>query len=229
MKKIIYFSVALFAISILACQDGKEEAKNITDLSYYRNIGKQIPTETGYRWMDVYRSNNGLSSRTKPSGFALSKENLATLSSSVDGLVGVAFQHATDAAGEHHFLIIPVDQSLQIWADGNAKTIIDANSDAAIDGATAKEWAKNYQISNPDAIWFHFFGKHVFDEMGTISFFEYIQIEPAVNDENLKPQVLLIINDLSGDVSSGRTEMAGAVVYDASSPCPPCPIAEEQI
>jgi hypothetical protein len=37
---------------------------------------------------------------------------------------------------------------------------------------------------------------------------------------------LLIINDLSVDVSSGRGEMESAVVYDASSPCPPCPLAE---
>ncbi|HEY0742459.1 MAG TPA: hypothetical protein VGD40_13385 [Chryseosolibacter sp.] len=225
MKKLVYFSVAVFAISLLACQDGKDDAKNITDLSFYRNIGKQIPTETGYRWMDVYRTKNNLSARTKPLGFALSKENLAKLSSSVDELIGVAFQHAYDDAGEHHFLIIPVDASLAIWAAN--KTIIDANSDTEISDDVARHWADNYERGNPDQIWFHFFGKHVFDEMAAIPFFEYIQIEPAISDVNYTPQVLLIINDLTSDSSTGgRGEMVEAVVYDASSGCPPCPLVE---
>jgi hypothetical protein len=226
MKKILYFSVAFFAISLLACQDGKDEAKNITDLSYYRNIGKQIPTETGYRWMDVYRTKFSLSGRSKPSGFALSKENLAEVSGSVDQLIGIAFQHALDEAGQHHFLIIPVDETLQIWSSD--KTFVDANTDAVISYDVARQWAKNYQIGNPDDIWFHFFGKHVFDEMGAIPFFEYIQIEPAISDVNFTPQLLLIITDLSIDASSGgRGEIEEAVVFDASSGCPPCPLAEE--
>jgi hypothetical protein len=226
MKKLLYFSVALFAMSLLACQDGKDEAKNITDLSYYRNIGKKIPTETGYRWMDVYRSKNGLGSREKPSGFAVSKENLALVSSSVENLIGIAFQHATDETGAHHLLIIPVDESLKIWTSSDSKTIIDTNTDAAIDGSTAREWATNFQAANPEEIWFHFFGKHVFDEMSTISFFEYIQVEPAISDVNYTPQILLIINNLAEVSSGGRGEMEEAIVYDASSPCPPCPLAE---
>lgn len=224
MKKLVYFSVAFFAMSLLACQDGKDEAKNITDLSYYRNIGKQIPTETGYRWMDVYRTKNKLSARTKPSGFAISKENLAAVSNSVGQLIGIAFQHGLDEAGQHHFLIIPVDETLQIWASD--KMIIDANTDSEITSDVAHQWAANYKNANPDAIWFHFFGKHVFDEMGLIPFFEYIQIEPAISDVSFAPQVLLIINDLSIGASSGRGESEEAVVYDASSPCPPCPLAE---
>jgi hypothetical protein len=225
MKKLLYFAVTFFGISLLACQDGKDEAKNITDLSYYRNIGKQIPTETGYRWMDVYRGKNHLIGRTKPSGYALSKESLTALSNSVDQLIGIAFHHAMDENGEHHFLIIPVDETLQIWSQD--KAIIDANTDTEISSDVAHQWAANYQNQYQEEIWFHFFGKHVFDEMSAIPFFEYIQIEPAISDVNYTPQVLLIINDLSlVDASSGRGEMEEAVVYDASSPCPPCPLTE---
>lgn len=225
MKKIVYFSVALFAISVLACQDGKEEAKNLADLSFYRNVGKQIPTETGYRWMDVYRSKLSLAGREKPSGYALSKENLANLSASVEQLVGVVFQHGLDETGVHHFLIIPIDETLQIWTHN--KTIIDANTDAVVSYEVARQWAKNYQAANPEVIFYHFFGKHVFDEMNSISFFEYIQIEPAISDVNYTPQVLLIVTDLSVDISSGRGEMEDAVIYDASRTCPPdCSLAE---
>lgn len=224
MKKLVYFSVALFAISILACQDGKDEAKNIADLSLYRKVGKQIPTETGYRWIDMYRSKMNIAGREKPAGYALSKEKLAEASVSVAQLVGVAFQHALDEAGQHHFLIIPIDETLQIWSQD--KLIIDANTDMPISYEDARQWAKNYQVANPDVIWYHFFGKHVFDEMNTIPFFEYIQIEPAISDVNFTPQVLLIVNDLSADVSSGRTQQE-AVVYDFSNPCPPqCSLEE---
>jgi hypothetical protein len=224
MKKLVYFSVALFAISILACQDGNEEAKNINDLSYLSNVGKQIPTETGYRWMDVYRTKLKLAGREKPSGYALSKENLSEISGSVNNLIGVVFQHGLDETGAHHFLIIPIDETLQIWS--NNKIIIDANSDAAVSYEDAVQWSNNYQAANPDMILYHFFGKHVFDELNAISFFEYIQIEPAINDENLKAQVLLIVNDFSIDASSGRSKLSDALVYDMSLPCPSCPLLE---
>jgi hypothetical protein len=69
----------------------------------------------------------------------------------------------------------------------------------------------------------------VFDEMNAISFFEYVQIEPAVSDVNFAPQVLLIINDLSIDSSTGgRSELAESVVFDNTFPCPPCPISIEE-
>lgn len=224
MKNLVYFSVALFAISLLACQDGKDEAKNITDLSFYRKIGNQIPTETGYRWIDLYRTRLNLAGREKPSGYALSKENLAEVSASVDQLVGIAIQHGIDESGAHHFLIIPVDETLQIWSTD--KTIIDTNTDAPVSYEVARQWAKNYQSENPESLWFHFLGSHVFDEMNSISFFEYIQIEPAISDVNFAPQVLLIINDLNAS-SGGRGEMEESVVFDNTFPCPPCPLAVE--
>jgi hypothetical protein len=43
---------------------------------------------------------------------------------------------------------------------------------------------------------------------------------------NYTPQILLIINNLAEVSSGGRGEMEEAIVYDASSPCPPCPLAE---
>lgn len=218
--------MAFFVLSFLACQDAKEETKSIADFSYFRNVGKQIPTQTGYRWMDVYRAKLNLAGREKPSGYALSKENLAALFGSVETPIGFVFQHGADDTGTHHFLIIPIDESLQIWSQG--KSIVDANTDAVISYEEALHWANNYEAANPTQIQYHFFGKHVFDEMAAISFFEYIQIEPAINDENQKPQVLLIVNDLSIETSSGgRTEIADAMIYDASLPCPDtCPLLE---
>jgi hypothetical protein len=218
MKKLVYFSVAFFALSFLACQDDRDEVKNTADVSYFRNAGMQIPTETGYRWMDLYRTKQHLSGRVKPSGYALSKEHLAELSNSVDELVAVAFHHAVDDAGQHHFLIIPLDETLKLWS--NDKAVFDANENVVITADVAHEWTQNYQNANPDGIWFHVFGKHVVDEISAIPFFEYIQIEPAINDANLLPQVLLIVNDLSLDASSGGREQAQAFVFDGSVLCP---------
>jgi hypothetical protein len=192
--------------------------KNTADVSYYRNVGMQIPTETGYRWMDFYRSKQNLSGREKPSGYALSKDHLAQLSNSVNDLVAVAFHHALDDAGEHHFLVIPLDETLKLWS--NEKTIFDANDNSVIPADVAYQWTLNYQNAHPDEIWFHVFGEHVFDEMSAIPFFEYMQIEPAINDANLLPQVLLIVNDLSLDASSGGRGQAEAFVFDGSVLCP---------
>jgi hypothetical protein len=225
MKKLLYFSVSLIAISILACQDGKDEAKNNSDFSYLTTIGKQIPTKTGYRWMDVYRSKLKLVGRETPSGYSLSKENLAEMTASVGNLIGMVFQHGVDETGAHHFLIIPIDESLKIWSPG--KLIIDANNDAPVSYENAVQWSADYEAANPGNILYHFFGSHVFDELNATPFFEYIQIEPAINDENLRPQVLLIVNDLNVEVSAGRTEFADALVYDASLPCPDtCPLLD---
>jgi hypothetical protein len=225
MKKSMYFVLAFFAISILACQDGKDEAKSVPDLSYFLNVGKQIPTETGYRWMDVYRSRLKLAGRENSLGYSLSKENLALLSGSVESLIGVVFHNATDAAGQHHILIIPIDESLQVWSQD--KTIIDANTDAPIAFEDARAWARNFQNESSGAIWYHFFGKHVFDELNALDFFEYIQIEPAISDINLSAQILLIVNDVSVNTSSGRSEYEATVVYDMSNPCPTdCNLAE---
>lgn len=219
MKKSLYFVVTFFAISILACQDGKDEVKkSVPDLSYFVNVGKQIPTETGYRWMSAYRSKFKLDGRENSLGYSLSKDNLAAITASVDNLVGVVFHNATDAAGEHHILVIPIDEQLQVWSEN--KTIIDSKTDAPIALAEAREWARNYQNQNEGAIWYHFFGKHVFDELNALEFFEYIQIEPAINDRDLSAQILLIANDPSVDVSGGRSEFADAVVYDMSASCP---------
>lgn len=228
MKNLVCFSIVFLALSLLACQDAKDDVrKNISDLAHYRNIGKQIPNEQGQRWLELYRSKNNIVSngRIDLLGYSLSKENLAVMSSSVDGFTGVAFHHATDYFGQHHFLAIPIGESLGVWDASPGKVIIDTNTDTQISGSTARLWAANYEASHPGDYWFHYFGRNVFDQMNLLTFFDAMQIEPALSDLDLTPQLLLIVSDLDLDIlglSLGRTNNNETVVYDASSPCPPC-------
>ncbi len=228
MKNSRFFSILFLGMSLLACQDAKDDVrKNISDLAYYGNVGRQIPNEQGQRWLELYRSKNSITSngRIDLLGYSLSEENLADMSNSVSGFTGVAFHHATDNFGEHHILAIPIGESLHVWDAG--KIIIDTNSDLPVSESTARAWAANYEASHPADISFHFFGSNIFDQMNMLSFFDVMQLEPALSDLDLSPQLLLIVSDtdfaLSG-LSLGRTNNNETVVYDASSPCPPCPV-----
>lgn len=218
------------AISMFTCQDAKDDVrKNISDLAYYRNIGKQIPTEQGQRWLELYHSKNNPTGngRIDLLGYSLSKDNLADMSNSVSGFTGVAFHHATDYLGNHHFLAIPVGESLQVWEDSPGKVIIDTNTDMPISGSTARIWASNYEASHPGEYWFHYFGKNIFDQMNLLTFFDAMVIAPALSDLDLTPQLLLIVSELDLGflgLSLGRTNSNETVVYDCSSPCPPCAV-----
>jgi len=234
MKKLLFFAIAYLGILLLACQDGADENLfSDRDLAHYRNIGKKIPTETGIRWIEAYRSRESDAGRVNLlTDYSVSKSKLQQLINSVDGITGIAFHHGLDAWGQHHFVLIPVDESLSLWADASEKLYIDANTNNFIPAQTAQAWTTNYEVANPGEIWFHFFGSNIFDEIFAISFLEEVLIEPALHDLNLAPQLLLIVLDddllggLLGDILGGRTQgdEDGCAVFDASSPCPPCAV-----
>ncbi|RAW02933.1 hypothetical protein [Pseudochryseolinea flava] len=221
MKKLLTLSIIAVTLSVLACQDSKDEAKyDRQTLAAYKQIGHQISNETGMRWIDKYNEkNNG--ARLPLSAYGASANSLAKLRS-LEGLVGIAFHHAIDDQGAHHFILSAVGEDLQVWSDAEGKVFIDANTDAEIAVSEASEWTARYKEANPNEIWFHFFGSNVFEEISEIPYLDDVNIVPALNDLDLSPQLLLIIlNNPLGILS--RTADAG-IVYDASSPCPPCPV-----
>jgi hypothetical protein len=226
MKKLLFFAIAYLGISLLACQDGAEESITDRDLNHYRNIGKEIPTETGIRWVETYRSREQEAGRVNLLElYSVGESKLEQLLNSVDGLTGVAFHHARDAWGQHHWILIPVGESLLLWPASGDKLYIDANTNTFISKSTAQAWTASYEAAHPGEIWFHFFGSNIFDEILAIPYLETVLIEPALDDLTLAPQLLLVIlNDggLLGGLLGGRTNDEECRVYDASSPCPPC-------
>jgi hypothetical protein len=226
-RKIKVFTALFTAIWLLGCQDGKDDFKEtITDLAYYRNIGAQIPTEVGFEWVDAYRSRNGLSARLVSSGYSVGKAELQAMLSSVSGLTGVTFHHGLDDAGLHHFILIPLDETLSLWTSASDRILLDANTNSQISAEVAQAWAMNYQQQNPGGVLFHFFGKNIFDEILDISYLQKLEIEPGLNVLNLTPELLLIVNNLDSLLSLGRTSSDDTMVFDASSPCPPCPMMD---
>lgn len=228
MRK-IFFLVTIYAgVALLACQDQRDGQDNpLPNLEYFRNIGKQIPNETGVRWMELYAERASSEGRLGEPDYSLSPENFETIINSVSGFTGIAFHHGLDENGVHHFILIPVDESLTLWSAVPGRIYYDANTDAQISAATARQWALNYEQSHSQDVWFHYFGRAIFDEIVNISYFENLQIEPAISDVDFTPQLLLIILNGEG-VLNGRTggdgDGEGGAVYDASSPCPPCAV-----
>jgi hypothetical protein len=224
MKKLLYVVVAYLGVSLLACQDGKVERDNIlANVEFYKNIGKRIPNETAVRWMELYQSRTSSTGRLGTSNYSVTAENMQSVLSSVSSLTGVAFHHALDETGKHHFILIPVDETLTVWTSIPGRKYFDANTDSEISQETARQWAANYETTHPGKVWFHYFGRAIFDEILSISFFQTLQIEPALSDLDLTPQLLLVITN-GNTLLTGRTEMDDAAVYDVSSPCPPCAV-----
>jgi hypothetical protein len=228
MKNLFVFAAIFLGVSFFGCQDAKEEIHN-PDISFYKAIGTQIPFETGMRWMKAYYEKPLASGKLDLLGlldltpYTVSSENLQLASESVDNLVGIGFQHAIDDNGVHHFILIPFDESLGVWTNIAGRIYIDSNTDSPISQETAHAWALRYQGLHPNEIWFHFFGSDIFADMQTLSFFSEFEIEPALNDLNLTPQLLLLVEDnLLGSIT-GRLNSQSTMTYDASSPCPPCP------
>lgn len=225
MRK-IFFLVSIYAgVALLACQDQRDGQDNpLPNLEYFRNIGKQIPNETGVRWMELYQERAAKAGRLLDPAYSVSAANFHTMTGSVNGFTGIAFHHGLDENGVHHFILIPVDESLTLWSAVPGRVYFDANSDSQISAETARQWALNYEAAHSQDVWFHYFGRAIFDEIVNISYFENMQIEPALSDVDFTPQLLLIILNGEG-VLNGRTEEdGGGVVYDASSPCPPCAV-----
>jgi hypothetical protein len=225
MKHLFAFAIVYLSISLLACQDTREVSRTRpVDVSMYKNIGHQISNETAERWMSTYKVKTNPSSRLDLQSYFIGSENLHAVTGSISGLIGVAFHHATDGLGNHHFIIIPVDESFTLWSDEPGKLYIDANTNTKIDRETAEAWSNNYKAQHQSDIWFHFFGSNVFSEIALIPDFNSLDIQPALNDENLTAQLLLIVSDSSLPILSGGRTAEYKAVYDASSPCPPCAV-----
>jgi hypothetical protein len=224
MKSYIVFIAMYFALSLLACQDSKEELKNVNhELAFYRSIGEQIPLETALKWKDFYRDQNSSQGRLSLSNFNISATAVQALLQSVSSLVGVAFHYGIDDAGVTHIIAIPVDESLQLWTEVPGRIYVDSNTGDEISQAVASTWATRYKGDHPGSIWFHFFGEDIFAEINAISYFNTLEISPAINILTLKPQLLLIVWE-EDVLPVGRTKDDSGTSFDASYPCPPCGI-----
>lgn len=225
MKSSIVFFALYFALSLLACQDTKENFTNTSDeISSFKKVGEQIPFETGMRWMDVYKSKTRAEGRLLFSDYSISASKLDELVQSVSGFTGVAFHYGIDDNGATHILIIPIDESLSLWSSIPGRIFVDANSGNEITQSVASAWADNFKQAHPSDIWFHFFGQEIFEEMNTIPYFNTLDIQPGLNDV-LLPQLLLVIwPEVVSILGRQAREDQNGVVYDASYPCPPCAI-----
>jgi hypothetical protein len=228
MRSFVIAIASTVAMSLLACQDTKEEnLKNeSSDVTFYRSIGKQIPFETGMQWMEYYRKKNTQQGKVGLLGlglftYTISGPQTETMLQSVSDLVGVAFHYAIDNLGNTHIIAIPIDPSLSLWSSIPGRIYVDANTGNPITQSVAQTWAQNYKDAHPGGIWFHFFGETIFDQILAIPYFNSMDIEPAINVLNLTPQMLLIVwnEDL---LPFGRATSETATVFDASNPCPPC-------
>lgn len=214
---------AVCITSLLAgCQEAKDLNNPISEKDVYKKIGEEIPFETGMEWIAYHRARNRDDARTESvSPYYVPATQMNLLLGSVADLVGVAFHYAIDETGVTHILVIPVDMSLGVWSLVAGKIIIDANTGSAITPATASLWAGNYKAIKPESVWFHFFGKDIFDEMRALPYYNGVDIEPATNSTDLTPEMLLVIWNEQA-TSTGRTQASNATVYDASNACPPC-------
>lgn len=224
MKRLIIVTGVLITMTLLGCQESKDAVQPLSEKDFYKTIGEQIPFETAIKWMELYRKEGTKQGRFEATpSYSVSAAQLQATMASTEELVGLAFHHAIDEAGERHLLVIPVDGTLTLWRSGTGRVFVDANTSSEITQEVASAWATNYKNEYPDEKWFHFFGKGVFDEMSALPDFSSVELEPALSELDFSQQILLIIlNDESE--SSGRTAVEFAMVYDASNACPPCAV-----
>jgi hypothetical protein len=222
MKTFFVIIVMYVGLAILACQDTHDDLDNrLAEENAYKAVGKEIPFETGIRWMELYKNKNSQTGRSNLlASYAISASETQSMLNSVTGVVGVAFHYGLDMLGQKHIIVIPVDPTLQLWTDIPSRLYVDSNTGNAVSRSTAQDWAQRYKNLHPSDIWFHFFGKNIFDEIATIPYFDSIDIEPAIDDLTLTPQLLLII--WNNQLTTGRSNSEEATIYDASNPCPPC-------
>src|SRR5687768_17083084 len=167
MNRFIIFSLLCVALGLFACQETKEDLKNpVSEKDLYKTIGEEIPYETGMEWISFYRQQNLAHGRVDGASlYNLSSAQLTSVLESTAEIIGVAFHYAIDETGNTHILTIPLDGTLNLWSALPGRIYIDANSGEAINQDLAAKWAQNYKDAHPDEIWFHFFGKNIFDEM----------------------------------------------------------------
>lgn len=223
MNRFIIVTAACVAFSFTGCQDAKEDLNNpLSEKDHYKTIGEEIPFDTGMEWIEYYRKKRYDEGRTQTaSPYFVSKPLMETLIESTPDFTGIAFHYGLDDAGATHIILIPVDGSLLLWSAIEGRIFIDANTGSAIAQEVAAQWAGNYKAANPSSVWFHFFGKNIFDDIAMLPFYTGVDIEPAINVLNMTPQLLLVIWNEEGSLL-GRTMEQNAVVYDASNACPPC-------
>ncbi len=227
MNRIAFFVILTVALSAFSCQNGKDDLNRpISEKDVYKTIGEKIPYETGMEWIAFYEKDQPDQARLGLiQDYQLSGNHLNSLLASTTTSVGVAFHYAIDDSGDKHIIAIPVDESLDLGTSASGRILIDGNTDSPIDFEVAKVWAQRYRAAHPNEIWFHFFGKNIFDDMRALPYFDTIDIEPAINILNLKPQLLLVIsNDLFSSSGRTATDDEPGTVYDASNPCPPCAV-----
>ncbi|HYF68914.1 MAG TPA: hypothetical protein VD884_12310 [Ohtaekwangia sp.] len=225
MKNTITFVVLFLTFSFFSCQDTKEDsASSHPALAEYKNVGHEIPVETGLQWINAYNKKNNTQARIGNLIYGIESDKLENMLSSVDGLTGVAFHYGIDDAGSTHIVAIPINETLKVWSSIPGRVFLDTNTGNEITQSEASVWAQRYKDENPDDLWFHYFGKNVFDEISTIPYFNIIQIVPAIKILDFTPQLLLVIANLDVlDLGRTSTEQ-NTKIYDASYPCPPCPV-----
>jgi hypothetical protein len=224
MNKFIVVTTIFFASAVVSCQETREDLKNPrSEKEFYKTIGEAIPFETGMEWIDNYNKQISSEGRTENlSRYTVSASQLSALLASTADLVGVAFHYGLDTLGIKHIILIPVDGSLTLWSSVPGRAFVDANSGDQVDQNTAQSWAENYKNANPSEVWFHFFGRYVFDDMAALPYFNSVDMEQGINTLALTAELLLIVSNEDLSIL-GRTA-AECTVYDASNACPPCAV-----
>ena len=214
MKKIAgAFATSLF-ILFLSCQNDLQAPEdNVTSTIFHAGVGEPIPVSTATRWIEQY--DKQLEGSRNAQTYVVTKPNLEAIMQSTADLIGFTFHHALDHLGEHHILIIPIDNTLSLWTSSSQRIALDANTNTEIDIDVAHDWTDRYAAANPGGIRYHFFGADIFSQIVQSPEF---RIEEAINDEQV-PQLLLIVPGGSESSGTGRINSEDEV-YDASVRCP---------
>lgn len=222
--KNLAMSLSLLCSLFFASCDTKEDVSNTHPaVARYKNVGHQIPTEVGKRWIDLYNQKNLTQNRIGLSAYSIDDNLLTDLSESVQNLTGIAFHYGIDDSGTRHVIAIPVNESLRLWTNIEGRIYVDANTSTVISRDVAEEWADNFKEVNPDAIWFHYFGQNVLTDILDSSSLARVDIIPALSDLDFSPQLLLIVTTSFDLLDLGRTN-GETPIYDASYPCPRCEV-----
>ncbi len=223
MKGSIVLTSLCLAFCLVSCQESREDLKTPSVKEFYKTIGEEIPFETGMEWIDNYQKKiSGGRTEILYNYYVSASEMRAVLGSSSD-LVGVAFHWGMDASGNTHIILIPVDGSMSLWSSVSGRIFVDSNTNTEISQSVASTWATAYKNAHPNDVWFHFFGKYIFDDMTALPYFNSVDIEPGTNTLDLTPEMLLVVWDETLN-ALGRSKSENATVYDASNACPPCAV-----
>ncbi|HEX8040504.1 MAG TPA: hypothetical protein VF490_15200 [Chryseosolibacter sp.] len=223
MKGSIVLTILCLGFCLVSCQESREDAKTPSVKDFYKTIGEEIPFETGMEWIDNYQKKMSTGRTEILYNYYVSASEMRAVLGCTSDLVGVAFHWGTDALGMTHIILIPVDGSMSLWTPVSGRVFVDANTNTEISQQVASTWAAAYKNAHPNDVWFHFFGKYIFDDMTALPYFNSVDIEPGINSVDLTPQMLLVVWDESLNLL-GRTNSQSATVYDASNACPPCAV-----